>query len=148
MRLRATWKWGRIKSPNEEFLIHSYSPADPPGSMNLLTKLRGNLHVSFVFDCFSGRLWRPDGGADSTGGKFGAPLHFLHSDYASASEATAAPSAAVCASEPPLLRFLKGQNRVGKFQASSVSSAQLVFRHHTWPAACSYLQNVTESVSQ
>lgn len=141
MRLRATWKWGRIKkkSPNEEFLIHSYSRADPPGSMNLLTNLRGNLHVSFVFDCFSGRLWCPDGGADSTRGKFGAPLHFLHSDYASAPEATA-----VCASKPPLLHFLKGQNWVGKIQASCVSSAQLVSRRHTWPAACSYLRNVTE----
>lgn len=61
------------------------------------------------FDCFSGRLWRPDGRARSTRGAFGAALHFLLSDYASASRAALNSAAAVCASKPPLFRSPQGE---------------------------------------
>lgn len=82
----------------------------------------------------------PDG-ADSTRETFGAPPHFL-------------PSAAVCASafaasgghagslgslHPKLLR--PGLRLEDVKLLWSVSSAQMVSRHHTWPAAYFYLQN-------
>lgn len=96
------------------------------------------------FDCFSGRLWRPDGRAHSTRGTFEAALHFLHSDYASASQATLDS----CASKPPLLRLLQGESWAVAKLLASVSTAQLVSTQPTWPAAYLYLQNITQHASQ